>query len=35
MTKCSDNNDNERVPIIMNWLGYEGLHFIPTLTDKE
>ena len=35
MTKSYDISDNEGVPIIMNWLGCEGLHFIQTLANEE
>ena len=26
---------SERVPRIMNWLGCEGIHFVPTLVDDK
>ena len=35
MTKSYDISDSERVPIIMNRLGCEGLHFVQTLMDDE
>ena len=35
MTRIHDISDSERVPVIMNWLGCEGLNFVKTLTDKE
>ena len=35
MNKSYDICDSERVPIIMNCLGQEGLHFIQTLTGEE
>ena len=25
----------KRVPIIMNWLGHKGLHYVYTLSDDE
>ena len=33
--KAYDLNDKEKVPIIKNWLGREGLQFIQTLTNAE
>ena len=30
-----DVNDSGRIPIIVNWLGCKGLHFIQTLTGEE
>ena len=35
MSKSYDITDSERVPIISKWLGFEGLHFMQTLTDEE
>ena len=35
MTYSHNISDSERVPVIMEWLGGEGLHIIQTLTDKE
>ena len=35
MTKRYDICDSERVPIIMNWSGCKGLHFVQTFTDNE
>ena len=28
MTKSYDISDSERVPVVMNWLEYEGLYFL-------
>ena len=33
--KAYDLNHEEKVPIIKNWLGREGLQFIHTLTNAE
>ena len=33
MTKSYDISDSETVPIIMNWLGHEGFHFVETLMN--
>ena len=33
--KAYDLNDEEKVSIIKNWLGREGLKFIQTLTNTE
>ena len=30
-----NGNEDENVPIIMNWLEYEGLNSIKTLADNE
>ena len=30
-----DLSEEEKVPIIKNWLGTEGLQFIPTPTNME
>ena len=27
--------ENEKMPIILDWLGHEGLRFVQTLTDNE
>ena len=27
--------ESERAPLILNWLGCEGLRFVQTLNDKE
>ena len=35
MNKGYDISDGERIPIIMNWLGCEGLHFVQTLNYEE
>ena len=35
ITKNYDIYNSERVPIIMNLLGHEGLHFVQTLTDDD
>ena len=35
MTKNCDIEDEEKVALIKNWLGSEGLHFIETLTTKR
>ena len=34
MNNCS-TQEIERVPIILNWLGWEGLRFVQTLNDEE
>ena len=34
MTNRSNTKESEKVPIIMNWLGCEGLRFGQTLTVK-
>ena len=33
--KSYNTEENEKVPIIMNWLGHEGLRFVHVLTDNE
>ena len=35
MHKGYDMTNKERVPLIINWLGYEVIHFMQTLTDEE
>ena len=35
MTKNYNKCDSESVPLIMDWLGHEGLHFMQTLTDDK
>ena len=35
MTKRCETCNNKRVPMIRNWLGHEGLHFVQTLTNDE
>ena len=30
-----DTQENKKVPVIMTWLGHEGLRLVPTLTDSE
>ena len=35
MTMRYNIEDSERVQIIMNWLGCEGFHLVPTLTEGE
>ena len=35
MTDSYNTQERERVPIILNWLGQEGLRFMRSLNDKE
>ena len=35
MTKIYDICNNESSPIIRNWLGFKGLHFVQILTNDE
>ena len=35
MIKSHDISDSERVPLIKNWLEFDRLHFVQTLTDEE
>ena len=35
ITKSYNIDENEIVPIIMKWLGHEGLIFIQNLNDNE
>ena len=35
MTRSYDITDSKKVPLIMNWLGHEGIHFVQTLADEE
>ena len=35
MTKTYELEESEKVPIIMNWLGCEGLHFLHTTNEEE
>ena len=35
MIKTYATNESVKVPMIMNWLGHEGLEFLQTLTDND
>ena len=35
MTNNYNIQENNRVPIILNWLGWEGLRFMQTLDEEE
>ena len=35
MTKKYNTQDNQKVPVTLNWLGREGLQFMQTLNDEE
>ena len=35
MTNNYNTQESKKVPIILNWLGHEGLRFMKTLNDEE
>ena len=35
MTNSYNIQYNEKVPVILNWLGREGLQFLKSLNDEE
>ena len=35
MVNSYNTEENKKVPIIIKWLGCEGLGFVQTLTDNE